>query len=38
MGADHRALHVVEILHPANVLAGHQDEARDDAPGPRTKP
>ena len=28
----HRALDVVESLHPANVVAGHKDGTRDDAP------
>lgn len=28
----HRALDVVQSLHPANVVAGHKDGTRDDAP------
>jgi len=32
LAAWHRALDVVETLHPANVVVGHKDETRDDAP------
>jgi glyoxylase-like metal-dependent hydrolase (beta-lactamase superfamily II) len=28
----HRALDIVESLHPVNVVAGHKDQTRDDAP------
>ena len=32
VAAWHQALDVVEALHPANVVAGHKDKTRDDAP------
>ena len=32
LAAWHHALDIVESLHPANVVAGHKDKTRDDAP------